>query len=212
MTKILLKLTTICATSAMLSTYSRAQSAPPNPDDSSGQMQRSQSWSTKHLTATGRMNDSTVRGSKLVGAPVNDLSGNRAGQIQDIVVNPRTGHIDFALLSRKGTPGNAGGNLVPVPWKLLRPSAAQYGASSDQPVFTLTLDRSKLNGAPTVSSTDLDQSEWRQRVYAYYGVTPQPSVAGTDSNQEEIKGEGARALQGQAPESSTPAQAPPPNP
>src|SRR5215831_12513188 len=151
MTKTLFKITVICAASAMLSALSRAQ-PPPNPNDSSRQMQSSPSWSTKHLTATGRMDDGTVRASKLVGAQVNDISGNQAAQIQDIIVNPRSGRIDFALLSLKGTPANASGNLVPVPWKLLKPSTAQYGDASSQPVFTLNVDQSKLSGAPTVSS------------------------------------------------------------
>jgi sporulation protein YlmC with PRC-barrel domain len=210
MTKTFLSVTIICAACA-LAASSRAQSASSNPNDSSGQMQTSQSWSTKHLTATGRMNEPTVRASKLVGAQVNDISGNRAAQLQDIIVNPHSGRIDFALLSVNGTPSEGTGNLVPVPWKLLRPSAAQYNTPSSQPVFTLNIDQSKLSGAPTLSSTDLDQSQWRQRVYSYYGVTPQPSTGGTDSDQEETKGQGARILQGQNPDSPTPQQAPPPN-
>jgi sporulation protein YlmC with PRC-barrel domain len=174
-------------------------------------MQSSQSWSTKHLTATGRMNDSTVRGSKLIGAKVNDISGNSAGQIRDIVINPRSGRIDFALLSLNGASANDSEHLVPVPWKLLRASTAQYSDASSQPVFTLNINQSKLNGAPTVSSVDLDQSQWRQRVYSYYGVTPQPTTGGADSEQEETKGQGARSLQGSNPEPPTPRQ-PPPNP
>lgn len=209
MTKIFLKVTIICAASAMLSVSSRAQSAPPNPNDSSAQKKSGQSWSTKHLTATGRTSDSTVRASQLVGAEVNDISGNRTGQIRDIVINPRSGRIDFALLSLKGTSANTGGNLLPVPWKLLRPPTAQYSETSSQPVFTLNIDRSKLNGAPTLSSTDLDQSQWRQRVYAYYGVTPQPATGGTDPEEEEIKGRGGRSLQSQDSGAPVPQQSPP---
>ena len=171
-------------------------------------MQTGQSWSTKHLTATGRMNDSTIRASKLVGAQVNDISGNRAGQIQDIVVNPHSGRIDFALLLLNGTSANAGGNLVPIPWKLLKLATAQYSDASSEPVFTVNVDQSKLNRAPTLSSTDLDQSQWRQRIYSYYGVTPQPATGGADSEQEQTKGQGARSVH---PESPTPPQRPPPS-
>jgi len=209
MTKNFLQITIVCAACAMLSASTRAQSAPPKPNVPPGQMQGSPSWSTKHLTATGRMNDSTVRASKLAGAQVNDISGNPAGQIRDIVVNPRSGRIDFALLSLNGASANADGNLVPVPWKLLRPSTAQYSETSNEPVFTLNVAQSKPNGAPTLSSTDLDQSQWRQRIYSYYGVTPPPATGGADSDQEERKGQGARSLQGQNSESPTPQQPPP---
>jgi sporulation protein YlmC with PRC-barrel domain len=154
------------------------------------------------------MDEPAVRVSKLIGAQVNDISGNQAGHIQDIIVNPRSGRIDFALLSLKGSTANGSGSLVPVPWKLLRPSStAQYSDASSQPVFTLNVDQSKLSSAPTLSSTDLGQSQWRQRVYSYYGVTPQP----TDSEQEGTKGQGARSLQGQSPGLPTAPQ-PPPNP
>ena len=208
MTKTLLKVTIVCAAFSMSSSFSRAQPVSPIPNESSRRMQTSQSWSTKHLTATGRTSDSTVRASKLIGTQVNDLSGNRAGQIRDIVINPRSGRIDFALLSLNGASADADGNLVPVPWKLLRPSTAQYSDASSQPVFTLNVDQRKLHGAPTLSSTDLDQSQWRQRIYSYYGVTPQP--AGSDPDDEETKGQGARSLQGHSPESPTPP--PPPGP
>ena len=88
---------------------------------------------------------------------------------------------------------NSSDKLVPVPWSLLRLSASssEYSTSSAQPAFTLNADQNKLNNAPTVDASDLGQSEWQQRIYAYYGVTPQ-SMGGSDSPQGEIKGEGAR--------------------
>jgi sporulation protein YlmC with PRC-barrel domain len=172
-----------------------------------------QSWSTKHLSATGRMNDHAVRGSKLTGAQVNDSSGQRVGQIQDFIVDPMSGRIDFALLSLNNQGGSSAntsenttanysgsGKLVPVPWSLLRTSASsEYSASAGQPTFTLNADRSKLQSAPSVDLSDLSQSEWQQRIYSYYGVTPRTSMGGAESPSGEIKGEGARSLQQQNP-------------
>ena len=192
----------------MLSAYSRAQS-------DSQTDQSSRSWSTKHLSATGRMSEPTVSGSKLMGAQVNDSSGNRCGQIQDIVVNPRSGRIEFAVLALNANPEGAtatpsSSNVVPVPWAALRTTASsQYGTSAEQPVFTLNVDKSKLDNAPKISESDLNQSEWRQRVYAYYGVTPQSPMGGAESEQGEIKGEGARSLQQGNPEAPQPPPQPP---
>jgi len=42
-----------------------------------------------------------------------------------------------------------------------------------------------------VDWSDLNQSEWRQRIYAYYGVTPQSSSSKEDSLQNQITGEGS---------------------
>jgi hypothetical protein len=45
----------------------------------------------------------------------------------------------------------------------------------------------------------LSQSQWQQRIYSYYGVTPQ-SMGGAESPQGEIKGEGARRMENTTPD------------
>jgi sporulation protein YlmC with PRC-barrel domain len=207
MKKISLKFSVLCAACSMISASALAQYDAQNnpsmdqnrPASSLSSDQSNRSWSTKHLSATGRDTDTAVRASKLNGSQVNDSSGQNVGQIQDIILNPVSGRIDFALLALKSENGN-GGKLIPVPWALLRTSAsAQYGGSSEQPNFTLNADRNKLVGAPSVDWSDLSQSQWRQRIYSYYGVTPQSSVGGAESPSGEIKGEGARQMQNPTP-------------
>jgi sporulation protein YlmC with PRC-barrel domain len=228
MKKSLLKISVLCAACSMLASSGWAQSASDKPmtdqNSPSGNIspdQNNRSWSTKHLSATGRDTDNAVRGSRLVGAQVTDSNGQRAGQIQDTIVNPVTGRIDFALLSlnssqtptdNSGAAASSSGKTVPVPWALLRArTSAQYSSGTDQqPEFTLNVDQSKLNGAPTV---DMSQSQWRQRIYSYYGVTPQSSVGGAESPQGEIKGEGALKLQqGQQDHQGTTPESQPPSP
>lgn len=205
MKKSLSKISAICAACAMLSGAASAQVDSQNrpmtdqnkPDSSVTQGQNTRSWSTKRLTATGRENDNAVRATKLIGATINDSSGQRAGEIQDIIVNPASGRIDFALVSlptpgNENTAQNTNAKVVPVPWALLRASGnSVYSANAGRPAFTMTANRSKLDSAPSVDWSDLSQSEWRQRIYSYYGVTPQPSMGGAESPSGEIKGEGA---------------------
>jgi sporulation protein YlmC with PRC-barrel domain len=189
MTKIFLRIAVICA-ACLLAASTGAQSAAQ--EQPSGDSSSNRSWSTKQLTATGRNTEKSVRASKLAGAQVSDSSGQKVGTIQDVIINANSGRIDFALLSLNavGTSSSAtynssaSGKLVPVPWALLRTSAAasQYSSSSEQPAFTLNADQNKLNGAPAVDMSDLSQSEWRQRIYSYYGVTPQ-STGGSASPQ-----------------------------
>lgn len=194
----------------MLGASARAQVEPPSPGGSAGK-----SSSVKQLSATGRMSEPCVRASKLVGAQVNDRSGDRVAEIQDLILNPHTGRIDFALLSLSGTPAsadtaNASGNLVPLPWVLLKtPAPAEYSDTPEHLVFTLNTDKSKLAKAPKVDWADPNQSEWRQRIYAYYGVTPQPAMGGAESEQGQIKGRGARRLEDNSPQSPP---MPPPRP
>lgn len=174
MRKGILKIAVTSGLWVLLSASARAQDGPPTPNEATGHI------STKHLSATGRMTEPCVRASRLVGAQVNDMSGDSVGQIRDFILNPHSGRVDFALLSLNGaaantnmTPNaNASENLVPVPWALLRSSAAEYSAGSEQPEFTLKADRNRLAHAPTVDWSDPNQSQWRQRIYSYYGVTP----------------------------------------
>ena len=215
MKKIFLKIAVICAACSM-ATSAWAQSQDQQPSDSSVNRSRS----TKQLSATGRNTDKSVRASKLTGAQVNDSSGQRIGTIQDVIINASSGRIEFALLSLNSSGSSSSstynssstsessmasrvssGKLVPVPWSLLRTSASssQYASSSEQLAFTLNADQNKLNGAPTVDASDLSQSQWQQRIYSYYGVTP-PSVSGSESPQGEIKGDGARRMESTPPQ------------
>lgn len=156
----------------MLSSSAWAQAGAPD------SIASGRSMSSKHLSATGRTSEPDVRVSRLVGAQVNDRSGNGVGQVQDIILNPETGRIDFALLSLSGAAANSSPstNLVPVPWTLLKTSAAQCADKSETPVFTLNTDPAKVTRAPTVDWSNPNQSQWRQRIYAYYGVTPPPTA------------------------------------
>jgi sporulation protein YlmC with PRC-barrel domain len=219
MTKKFSRITAVCAACSMLAASAWAQSQ--SQDQQSSDSSASRSWSTKHLSATGRDNEKTVRASKLTGAQVNDSSGQRVGTIQDVIINASSGRVDFALLSLNSSSTSessmnnssssttttessvnrsSSGKLVPVPWSLLRTSgSAQYSTSSEQPTFTLNIDQNKLNSAPTVDVSELSQSQWQQRIYSYYGVTPQ-SMGGAESPQGEIKGEGARRMENTTPD------------
>jgi sporulation protein YlmC with PRC-barrel domain len=211
MTTTLLKISTLCAACLMLAVAAQAQpdsqgvinqnmpSMQPSSPSNLPPEQAGRSWSTKQLSATGRNTDQAVRASKLVGALVKDSSGNRAGEIQDIIVNPASGHIDFALVSLSDTnaAASSSGKVVPVPWALLKTASgsSEYGATPEHCTFTLKADASKLNTAPTVDWTDPSQSEWRQRIYAYYGVTPPPAAGAAESPSGEMKGQSPRQMQ-----------------
>jgi sporulation protein YlmC with PRC-barrel domain len=228
MKKAFLKMTILGAACSMLASSAWAQTD--SQEQKSSDSSASRSWSTKHLSATGRNMDHTVRASQLSGAQVNDSSGQRVGTIEDAMINPASGRVEFALISLNGgaeasTSSTAGNNsntsttqssmngsspnqLVPVPWSLLKSpsSSSQYGSSSEKPAFTLNVDAAKLKSAPTVSTTDLSQSEWQQRIYSYYGVTPgsSSSMGASESPTGEIKGEGARRMENSTPDRQQP--------
>ena len=134
------------------------QSAPPKPQGQSGQMS-AQSTGTQ----TGE-----VRLSKLLGADVKSGSDEDLGKIKDLVVDPETGAIRFAVLGRGGVFGIAE-KRVPVPWQ-----AASIQSENE---ITLNLDKEKLRSAPTINSdySDLNNPGYLVSVYQFYEIQ-QPAV------------------------------------
>jgi sporulation protein YlmC with PRC-barrel domain len=234
MTKAFLKITVMCAACSMLiaSSWAQTDSQSQQPSDSSA----NRSSSTKHLSATGRDGEHALRATQLSGAAVNDSSGQRIATIEDTIINPTSGRVEFALLSLNGkaeatsstysgdnnntsttsqttvsASSSSPNKLVPVPWSLLKTSASssRYSSSTEKPTFTLNnVDQTKLNSAPSVSASELSQSEWQQRVYSFYGVTPSSSssssMGASESPTGEIKGEGARRMENTTPERQQP--------
>ena len=90
--------------------------------------------------SSGSQSMHPLRGSQLMGTPVQGSNGQRLGQIRDLLVDPQSGRIEFAVLSASGMDstttrsqsstalpgasstanalGAMSGKLIPVPWQL----------------------------------------------------------------------------------------------
>jgi sporulation protein YlmC with PRC-barrel domain len=104
---------------------------------------------------------------------VHNAAGENLGKIEDIVIDPITGNIEYAILSFGGLLG-MGDRLYPVPWSSLNP-----GPSGDFVVFDADEDR--LRRAPAFERDrwpDLRDPIWRRNIDDYYGgprtVTTRP--------------------------------------
>ena len=150
--------------------------------------------SSSHTARAGE----PVRLSKLMNSSLKSQSGESLGQVQDIIVDPSNGQIQFAVLSvnssSTGTPTTsgigttttpgistppgaiAGGQLVALPWRLV--------SSSGQGQFTASVDRTTLQNAPTFSSSSWPtmNSTWMQSVYSHFGVSPSSSTGAPGSS------------------------------
>lgn len=161
----------------------------------------SETSARSHSTHAGQ----PIRVSKLINNSLRGQSGDSLGQVQDIVVDPASGQIQFVVLSLGGAaigaagstsapstensvsgarsaPSKVGsygtvtdGRLVAVPWRLISSSG------SDQ--YTATVDSAKLQSAPTFSSSSWPtmDSAWSQRVYSHFGVNA-PASGSPHSN------------------------------
>jgi len=156
-----------------------------------------------------------TRLSQLTGSSVKNTSGETLGQINDFVVDPSTGRIEFAVLSLRGGPQS--GKLTAVPWALIRPS----GESQN---LTANIDKDKLSSAQTFERSqwpDMSQEAWGQKIYSHYGLQWQDrsnvgervplggSQAGTDADNSTApdgKGTLRQNKSGAEPDSTSPIQ------
>jgi len=108
------------------------------------------------------------RASKLIGADVENPQGEKLGDIKDVVFDPETGRIRYAVLAFGGFLG-LGEKYFAVPWTALTSKAGEKGD------FILNIDREKLKNAPGFDKNNwpnMADRSWAKQIYAYYGVKP----------------------------------------
>lgn len=90
-------------------------------------------------------------------------SGEDLGKMEDLLINPQTGKIQYVVLGRGGVLG-MGEKLVPVPWQAVNVSSEKE--------FTINVDKKKLKSAPTVDKnySQLDQPDYYVTIYRFYEI------------------------------------------
>jgi len=141
-------------------TPSRSQSQP----GISGSSRESTTYS-----ATGRAGQGQqVRASKVIGAQVKASGGDELGRVEDIILNPQSGRVEFAVINHEN-------KLVPIPMRLLSSSGTPGTTGAEQMTFTAQIEKDKLQNAPNISDrsrwSELQQGNFSQRVYSHYGVS-----------------------------------------
>jgi len=103
---------------------------------------------------------------KLIGVTVKNPAGETLGTVDDLMIDPPSGQVIYAVLSFGGLLG-LGKQYHPVPWSLVT-----YDSAQDVVVVEMTMER--LEGAPNYG---LD-FEWTRRfasdVDAFYGIQRPP--------------------------------------
>jgi osmotically-inducible protein OsmY/sporulation protein YlmC with PRC-barrel domain len=96
---------------------------------------------------------------------VRNSAGEIIGTIEDIVVNPVSGVIEYAIVSLDELLGRRN-RLFAIPWSSLR-------LSSSSDYVLLDVDRERLERAPGFEREhwpDLADPAWRRSIHEYYGV------------------------------------------
>jgi sporulation protein YlmC with PRC-barrel domain len=112
-------------------------------------------------TVTGHT--SAIRARKVLGTSVVDTSGNKIGEIEDIVLDKQSNNIMFAVVSFGGFLG-MGDKYHPLPWSML-----DY--DPEENAYVVSVTREQLQSAPADSVSALTHNDgraYRDSAYTYY--------------------------------------------
>jgi sporulation protein YlmC with PRC-barrel domain len=115
---------------------------------------------------------SMYRGSKLVGADVENRQGEDLGDIADVVIDPQTGRVAYAVLAFGGFLG-LGEKYFAVPFSALTPAVGER--PGDRERYILNIDQERLKNAPGFERNNwpnMADRTWGERIYSYYGIPP----------------------------------------
>ena len=106
---------------------------------------------------------SAIRATKVCGTRVNDKSGKKIGEVEDIILDKLSNNIMFAVVSFGGFLG-MDEKFHPIPW-----SSLNFDKAKDSYVVDFT--KEQLEAAPVGDLDELtrnDGQDYRNRAFDYY--------------------------------------------
>ncbi len=98
----------------------------------------------------------SLRAQEIMGADVRNTDDKPLGSVSDILLN-KQGQIAYVLVSRGGFLG-IGGELVPVPWSLMKVANQPYHSTT----LVLNVPQKTMNDVTSVKSDQQAQNNWQQ--------------------------------------------------
>jgi hypothetical protein len=128
---------------------------------------------------------------KIQGAALRDNADAAIGRIEDLIVDPESGRIEFVVAMPYYPTNNT--KLRAIPWKAIKFQGEQKSLTrlAASQVFMLNFPRTKLQQAPAFEYhrwPDMSQSAWRQQIYSYYSIQNEPATGGTGNESQSTAG------------------------
>lgn len=111
--------------------------------------------------------NSPVKASSMIGADVVNSEGDNLGDVKEVVIDPRTGKVAYAVVSFGGFL-TMGEKLFAIPF-----SALQYDAAENE--YVLDISKERLEAAPGFDADhwpSMAEEKWNRDVYKYYERSP----------------------------------------
>jgi sporulation protein YlmC with PRC-barrel domain len=103
-----------------------------------------------------------ISASKVQGTNVYNTSGERVGDVDDVMIDKATGKIAYAVVTFGGFLG-MGKDRYALPWAALKYDTRQDG-------YVVGVADDVLKSTPAIG--DYSDETWRANVYSHFGVSP----------------------------------------
>lgn len=119
------------------------------------------------MTQLHAFSNSPVKASSIIGTDVVNPNGDNLGDIKEVVIDPMTGKVAYAVVSFGGFL-SMGEKLFAIPF-----SAFAYDAEKNE--YVLDVSKERLEKAPGFDPDHwpkMSEEKWNRDVYTYYKRVP----------------------------------------
>lgn len=114
-----------------------------------------------------------VKATNIIGSSVECRDGNELGKIKDLIVEPRSGRVVYAIV-------NSSSGYLPVPMEVLR-------AKGDRGGYSMPMTMTELRDRPTIQANrdpNWNDTAWNRSIYESYGLTIDERYPQSDQNRD----------------------------
>ena len=119
------------------------------------------------MTQVQVFSNTPLKASSMIGTNVVSPSGDNLGDVKEVVIDPRSGKVAYAVISFGGFLG-MGEKLFAVPF-----SALKYNVEKNE--YALDVSKERLKNAPGFDPDHwpaMSDEKWNREVYKYYERSP----------------------------------------
>jgi sporulation protein YlmC with PRC-barrel domain len=119
------------------------------------------------MTQLQAFSNSPVKASSIIGTDVVNPKGDNLGDVKEVVIDPHTGRVAYAVVSFGGFL-SMGEKLFAIPF-----SALDYDAEKNE--YVLDVSKERLEAAPGFDADHwptMSDEKWNRDVYKYYQRSP----------------------------------------
>jgi sporulation protein YlmC with PRC-barrel domain len=119
------------------------------------------------MTQLQAFSNSPVKASSIIGTDVVNPNGDNLGDVKEVVIDPHTGRVAYAVVSFGGFL-SMGEKLFAIPF-----SALDYDAEKNE--YMLDVSKERLEAAPGFDADhwpEMSDEKWNRDVYKYYQRSP----------------------------------------